>query len=268
MASLFCLLSPLVRRAPPLVCVWISLSAWSQTPVAIGAEDDAAPWSYADGTGYVNDVVRLAFARVGWQTDLKVMPYARCKYLAIKGELAACFSASKQAELQDKLTYSQRPVFAAQNWLIAREDSNWQGCDPKTWPRAPQIGTVREYEYRPALVQLFAARQALKAETDSEVSNLRKLQAGRIDMAVVTVDPIKRLETLSIQAQTNTPLKTVCDLGSEPAFVAFSKTHAQGLAAQAAFDKGYAQLQSSGTVSSLQETWRARLLETSRVKPH
>ena len=30
--------------------------------VTLGAEDDAGPWSYADGTGYVNDVVKAAFA--------------------------------------------------------------------------------------------------------------------------------------------------------------------------------------------------------------
>jgi len=28
--------------------------------IVLGAEDEAAPWSYADGQGYVNDLVRLA----------------------------------------------------------------------------------------------------------------------------------------------------------------------------------------------------------------
>lgn len=55
----------------------------------IGAEDDAAPWSYADGTGYVNDVVRAAFQRSGRQVQYKVMPYARCKAMVLSGKLVA-----------------------------------------------------------------------------------------------------------------------------------------------------------------------------------
>ncbi|GEM_PF-6843124 len=43
--------------------------------VALGAEDDAAPWSYADGSGYVNDIVRAAFGHAGWSVQIEVMPF-------------------------------------------------------------------------------------------------------------------------------------------------------------------------------------------------
>ena len=54
--------------------------------VTIGAEDDAGPWSYADGTGYVT----------------------RCKALATSGKLAGCFSASRTPELEGVLQSPRR----------------------------------------------------------------------------------------------------------------------------------------------------------------
>jgi len=76
--------------------------------VTIGAEDDAGPWSYADGTAYVNDAVRAAFHAVGWTVELKVIPYARCKALATSGKLAGCFSASRTPELEGVLQSPRR----------------------------------------------------------------------------------------------------------------------------------------------------------------
>src|SRR5882672_3584311 len=67
--------------------------AWAQTKsLIIAVEDDAAPWSLADGTGYANDVVVAAFRAVGVDVQLRVMPYARCKRMAISGDVVACLS--------------------------------------------------------------------------------------------------------------------------------------------------------------------------------
>ena len=45
------------RRAP--------VAAMPANALEIAVEDDAAPWSQPDGTGYANDLVRAAFAAVG-----------------------------------------------------------------------------------------------------------------------------------------------------------------------------------------------------------
>ncbi|HEX5310834.1 substrate-binding periplasmic protein [Aquabacterium sp.] len=236
--------------------------------ITLGAEDDAAPWSYADGSGYVNDLVRQAFSAMGWDVQLKVMPYARCKTLTLRGLLAGCFSASKLTEYKDKLVYPQHPVFQAQNVLLALADSPWKGCDSARWPSPPRVGTVRAYEYTPQLESLLASRNLIRHEVDSEISNLRKLEAKRIDAAVITLDQVKRLEFLQALAHTSEPLKTVCDFGSQPAYVMFSKLHPQGPKAQTVFDAGMRRLDESGALARLQDTWHKRALAGTSAKPH
>jgi len=243
-------------------------SASARPMVVVGAEDDAAPWSYADGSGYVNDVVRAAFARSGWETELKVIPYARCKQLVVAGRLLACFSASKTPELEAQLLYPRWPVFSASNLLIARADASFSGCDTRLWPTPLKVGRVVGYEYRATVEALLGSGRMVADDAISEVSNLRKLQAGRIDAALVNVDAVKRLEFVAAQAQTNHAFKTICDFGSEDAYIVFSRKHPTAQLALQAFESGYEALRNEGRIAALQQMWRARLFDGVKAKTH
>jgi ABC-type amino acid transport substrate-binding protein len=236
--------------------------------VVLAAEDDAAPWSYADGSGYVNDLVTAAFGEAGWSVRLKVMPYTRCKALATKGEIAGCFSTSRTPELEADLLYPHEPVFVARDVLVTRPGAPFSGCRPADWPRRPTVGIVRAYEYLDSVNTLFGSGAAQADVTDSEISNLRKLRAGRIDATVLTVDEVKRVDWLARLAGVPAEFHVVCDFGDDPAYVAFSRRHPQGAAALAAFDEGYARLKRHGGVAALQAAWRARALDAAAAKPH
>lgn len=261
-------------RVMRFCCTGLTLLALSRQVAAgpivlVGAEDDAAPWSYADGTGYVNDVVRAAFKRVGWTARLKVLPYARCKAMAVSGDLVACFSASKTSELQGMLLYPRHSIFEARNLLVSDAQSALSGCDFEQWVGHPVVGRVRGYEYIQRVETMFKSGHVGAAESDSEVSNLRKVSAGRLDAALVTVDAVKRLDVVVAQAHhAGHTFKTVCDFGAEPAYVAFSARHPQGRAALLAFEQGYDRLVDDGSIAALQKMWRGKLLDRMRVKPH
>lgn len=256
----------LAAAACCIACSAIGAGSAHADTILIGAEDAAAPWSNADGTGYVNDLVRAAFDSAGWQVEFSVVPYARCKLMAVAGALAACFSASRTPELEGKLLYPKYPVFRARNLLIARQASTLSGCDPAGWGKPPVFGIVRGYEYRAALWQLFATKRARAEEADSETSNLHKLDAQRVDAIVVTVDAVKRLEFVQGLANAGRDAKVVCDYGAEPAYVAFSAVHPQAHAALAAFERGYAEIERSGRIAALQRQWRGRLLDMAPAK--
>ena len=257
-------------RVPAAACLVLSLAAGAAVAqsITIGAEDDAAPWSYADGTGYANDVVRLAFERAGWKAELKVMPYARCKALVLSGDIAACFSMSRTPDLEGRLLFPNHPLFQAQNLLFAAADSPLAGCDTAKWPTRPRVAVVRGYEYRAAVDDLFANGLADADAGDSEVSSLRKVKAGRVDAALITLDPVKRLEFVAGLADVAADFKLVCDFGGQPAYVAFSRRHPQGAAAAAAFDAGVMALQRKGLIDSMQQAWRMRLLRSGGAKRH
>src|SRR5690349_7446181 len=99
-------------KALLLIMSWLFvLSAFATSPVVtIDAEDDAAPWSMADGTGYVNDVVRAAFAAAGWKTTFRVVPYARCKFEVLTGQTAGCFTVGKSPEVAQHMLFAEKPI--------------------------------------------------------------------------------------------------------------------------------------------------------------
>jgi polar amino acid transport system substrate-binding protein len=240
----------------------------ADTPtVTLGAEDDAAPWSYADGSGYVNDLVREAFEAAGWSVDFRVLPYARCKLLAVQGQLAGCFSASETPELRRDLLYPEVPVFEARNVLFTTSDAAIAGCDPRTWGRRASVGFVNGYEYLPSVDRLRNAPQVLADVSSSEVTNLRKLAAHRLDAALITLDGVKRIDYVAKLADVPPDFKPVCDFGAFPSYVAFSRLHPLGPSALAAFNRGIAKLQHSGEIARLQHRWASRALEQAVAHP-
>lgn len=247
--------------------------AWSQVPpaapsITIGAEDDAAPWSYADGTGYVNDLVREAFRASGWTVHYSVLPYARCKRLAQYGELAGCFSASKTPQTEKELQFPATPVFAARNRLLSLSDSPLQGCNRTRWGTAPLgVALVHGYEYLPA-VDALRASAGVRVETPlSEASALRMLRARRIDFALITTDAIKHIDYVAKLAGVKPDFKEVCNYGELPAYIAFSRKHPRARAAMQAFDQGMAELKRTGAMARLQKDWAARALSAAQPEP-
>src|SRR5690349_19452785 len=49
------------------------------------------------------------------EARLKVVPYSRCKYMVLSGQVAACFNMSWQPEFQDKIKLAARPIFDVSN---------------------------------------------------------------------------------------------------------------------------------------------------------
>lgn len=252
-----------------LVCWLLAGAAAAETPtVTIGAEDDAAPWSYADGSGYVNDLVRAAFEVVHWRVKFRVLPYPRCKAMTEKGELDACFSASKTPETQVGLQFPDTPVFVARNVLFAPADSPLAGCDSAAWGRMIEVGFVREYEYAQSVVDLQKSEKIRSVMTTSEVLLVRMLSLRRFDAAVITVDPVRRIELVARLAAVAPQFKAVCDFGGEPAYLAFSKKSATADAALAAFNQGMAILHKNGKIAQLQKQWSQRALAIEAAKKH
>lgn len=250
-----------------MATVAAAIAATAATPapqLTLAAEDDAAPWSYPDGSGYVNDLVRAAFQAAGWQLTLQVLPYPRCKQAAMRGRAAGCFSTSRTPDAEGALLFPARPVIEARNVLWVLRDSPLQGCAPAAWALRPSVAYVNGYEYTPALDALRERGEVAEQLGDSELESLRKLAARRIDAAVVTVDAVKRIELVQRQAGVVLPLRALCDYGGLPAYVAFSRRHPQGAAARAAFDLGMERLVRSGELARLQQRWAARALELAR----
>jgi polar amino acid transport system substrate-binding protein len=235
--------------------------------VIIGAENDASPWSFPDGSGYVNDLVRAAYKAVDWKVTYEVLPYSRCKLETEAGQLVACFSVSKTPETEKKLQFPSMPVFAARNVLLANGDSPLNGCDPGAWGHKISVGFVNKYEYLPAVETLQKSGKIAVMMMPSEVSMLGMMSRGRLDAVLITLDPVKRIELVSVLAKVKPYFKVVCDYGDYPAYIAFNRANPQTAKALAAFNKGMTLITKSGDVARLQKEWASTVLSKASAKP-
>jgi hypothetical protein len=263
------------NHQPP--CAFLSLANWvsalcllicsllnphlclAQNSVAVAVEDQASPWSRPDGSGYANDLVVAAFKAVGVDVDLKVVPYARCKRMAINGEVAACFSTSPSNEFDGLLELSERPLFTVSSGYFYNVNKpptvkRQENLQPKTI-----VGTVIGYEYPASFERLKQQGVITVEESPSEEINLKKLAAGRIDFAVLNYNEMKSPAMLIKRAGVTGQVKTTFLAGTMNSYIAFSTKHPQGRWAQDQFNKGFATISKNGTLRRIRQTWLRNL---------
>jgi polar amino acid transport system substrate-binding protein len=230
-------------------------------PLVIAVEDDAAPWSQRDGTGFANDTVRAAFKAVNVEVDLSVVPYARGKDMVVKGKLAVCFSMSWVPELAGKVVFSEKPLFTFHDEYFVRSESTLKATKEAELPKGTVVGIVIGYEYPPSVYALKEKGIIIFEESETEESNLKKLAKGRIDAALVNFNETKPVELAIARAGVAGQVKHAFPSGDLGAFVGFSTKHPQGMKAREQFNEGYRIISTNGTLGRIEREWRERALK-------
>jgi len=228
----------------------------------IMAEDDAAPWSQADGSGAANDIVKAAFAAAGIDVVLRTVPYARCKHMVLSGGTVACFSMSADASLGDKVALPKYPLYRVYAQYFHNPQHPLRATKEAEIPRGTVIGIVNGYEY-PASVTDLTQRGVVLETTGSEMANLKKLAMGYIDATVVNLDELKSSKFLRDNSLKDNPQveRAVAPLFRDEefgSFIGFSTQHPQGLWARDRFNEGFAKISGNGTLQTIMSKWRAR----------
>ncbi len=224
--------------------------------LTIIAEDEAAPWSYPDGTGYANDIVKAAYAAVGVHVQLSAQPYARCKQNVLDGSAAGCFSMSWERELEGKVVFSEAPLFVCYADYLHRTDRPLEASSEQTIRRKIVVGSVFGYEYPPSLARLRENGLVVLEETNSEILNLKKLDAGRIDAALITNNEIKTYQSLCVKAGVRHEIRPAFRSGELKSYIGFSARHPRGQWARERFDAGFATIKKNGVLLALTEKWK------------
>jgi polar amino acid transport system substrate-binding protein len=243
-----------------------SISAQPKSLV-LAVEDDAAPWSQHDGSGYANDLVTAAFEAVGVAVELRVMPYARCKRMAVNGEIAGCLSMSPSPDFAGLVQLSTKPLFTCHAGYFYSVNKPPRVARQEDLPRKTVVGTVIGYEYPAAFEKLSQQGFIIREESPSEDVNLRKLALGRVDLALLNYNQMKSPEWLITRAGVNGKVKTTFRAGTLKSYIGFSKGHQQGLWALGQFNKGYHLIAANGTLRRLRAKWNRKLHQkTSRTR--
>lgn len=228
--------------------------------LVIAVEDDAAPWSQADGSGYANDLVTAAFKSAGVDIELRLMPYARCKRMAVNGEVAACLSMSPSPEFAGLVQLSTKPLFTCQAGYFYSVNKPPRVSRQEDLPRNTVVGTVIGYEYPAAFERLSQRGVIVREESPSEDVNLKKLALGRIDLALLNYNEMKSPEWLINRAGVSGKVKkTNFRAGTLKSYIGFSRKHQQGMWALEQFNKGYGVITADGTLRKLKTQWLQKL---------
>ncbi len=248
-------------RFPLAICALLLLPCLGcgADPLPILAEDDAAPWSFKDGTGCANDVVRAAFAAAGVEIDLQAVPYERAKQAVLKGTAAACFSMSWDPAYAGKIVFPERPLFICQcdylhnlaRPLAAKDEAGLSG--------RIAVGTVIGYEYPPSVLRLRDAGAIVLEESTSEELNLRKLANGRLDAMLINHDTLKSATQMLRAAGVAGKVGIAFHCGELASFIGFSLAHPRGAWASDRFNAGFRIIREDGTAERIERRWAETL---------
>ena len=211
--------------------------------IQIAVEDDASPWSNNDGTGEANDLVKEIFKAANIDIDFEVVPYARCKSMAINGQTIACFSMSESAEFKDSISFSRDPLFTCSVELYARTGLTSKYKAEKDLPRGTRLGIVKGYEYPSPLSEKIATDFYAITEVNSESQLLKMLDKNRLDVAVLNLSERKRIKTFDEIKHSKLKVKAFTKIGDMNSYIGFSNSHPKGKWALAKFNEAQKHLQ-------------------------
>lgn len=129
--------------------------------------------------GVLVEIATEAFRREGYQLQVRFLPWARALGVAKEGEVDGMVGIWYSSERAQWFNYS-KPILANQIGFYRRVDhpvayKTLNDLRPYT------IGTVHDYANPPA----FEAAHLHVDEANDDLTNLRKLAAGRLDLVLV-----------------------------------------------------------------------------------
>lgn len=184
----------------------LSVMIFAATSPALAGDYTACyePWPpyampvQARHTGIAVDAIDQAMARLGHRVHYRAMPYARCTVEAAAGQVDIAFFVAPEAA--PAMQSSEVPLCWWLAAAVVRIDSPhhaYQG--PKQFAGAT-VGTIIGYTY-PTAIETY--RQWRIEPVADAVGNLRKLDAGRVDVVfedLLWSQDIARQQQLAIRA--------------------------------------------------------------------
>jgi len=216
--------------------------------IELYAEDAYTPFSNANGSGMINNLVITAYREVGVEVRIKVIPFARIVKWLESGQGLGGFSAVKTPISQQNLLFGKEPVYhvvtkffyATARPVEIENDSDFN--NPNL-----DVGQVNGYMYHPAFYQYQFKRHVVQ----SDESLIKMLLLGRLDMAYITDKVVDcHLSKMGIPRSTLSAQKQFGVI-SVPLYVAFNKRHPNAQYYADLLDKGLKRLKLNGKYEKL-----------------
>jgi polar amino acid transport system substrate-binding protein len=129
--------------------------------------------------GSIVELTRRAFATQGYAAQIDFLPWARVRAALRQGHYQGALALWPR-EVQEERLIASRPLFYSELGLFVRRD-HAPNVDHLEQLRGKTLGIVRGYGYP----QRILGAGLILEEAVDDLSNLRKLQAGRFDQILL-----------------------------------------------------------------------------------
>jgi len=236
-------------RVTYLVPMCISV-ACAQTLV-LGAANSTPTAFIENGrqAGILVDVINEAFKRTGYPIQIALMPWARCLAEVKAGRIDGIFSAYRNSEREEFLTYADEVLITQVQALFVRKDSTISFDGDLKKLSELRIGIINETSYGPRLDEELRKGTFKKVDAaDSASSNIRKLLQDRIDVIPsyrhVALDSARTLGVAGSIKELSPAIESI------PSYLAFSNKKDHRKVAQA-FDQALRSMKKDGTYEAI-----------------
>lgn len=232
--------------------------------ITLVAEDDWYPYSaerQGEARGISVDIVRAAYAAVGVDVAFKVMSYARCMELLDLGDEVGCFNTPADADIRLQQVLPEHALDTNPAYIYVRADYPRDRLDLGEHA-GNVVGIVNGYRYGDAFM---SDPQILREYSGSDLQNLKKLAAGRLDY-IVLYERVARYLVGRYSGELGIQIKPVTLIGDIDIFVSFSRRHPDSESAMRLFDEGMQVLKGSGSYAQILGDWDAKLTDGVAVK--
>jgi polar amino acid transport system substrate-binding protein len=199
-----------------------------------------------DGGGFTTEIVRLAFEKAGYQTEVTYMPWIRVLAEVKKGTFDAMYPAYYSDSRSRDYALSA-PIANGPLILCKRSDRplNYHSLEDL---RPYIVGVVRGYVNTAAF---DASDFITKKIVNNDKQNLLKVLTGRIDLAVIDMYTAQHIIDTSIPQARGKLDFMMPPLDVKPLYVGFSKSHSGYHKRLEAFNQALNELNQAGIVAQI-----------------
>lgn len=198
------------------------------------------------GGGVACEITRAGLQQAGLSMALQFRPWARALLEFQRGEHDGVIAAWRSPERERSMLFPQPLGIVNQIGFMARSDARVR-VDDLSALRSLRIGTVNGY----ANPERFDRAQLQVEAAVDDVSNLRKLLAGRVDLALIDKGVGMHLLDTQLREGQGRLVWLEPAVAEIPLYTVFARGRPEGEKFTAALSRGITELQGSGRLAAL-----------------
>lgn len=234
-----------------LASVLLSLAAAPKVMTFVSLNWEPYAAETIPGNGFTAEIIAEACKRAGYEAQFTFMPWKRVLAETEAGDFDALFNAYHSEDRAKRYAQSE-PYVASPLVLCAKAGGNVRYDGTLESLKPYRIGVVSGYVNTP---EFDGASFLNKEETVCDITNLKKLIQGRVDL--IAIDKYTAIQLLKSSPALEAGLGDVVflnpPLDEKPLYVMFSRKKDGYRENRDAFNRGLQAIQQDGTLNAILE---------------